>query len=198
MKLSGFVDKRQMSSNPIDFFFALTRGRNDTARADADAVANQSAMSRIQTTPDEDCSGSLNPALAMADQPGMIATSGRWMPGGGCKVQENTELRWGDPDAWRVKGPKQLWPRPFATTPNMGGGAPSEVDTESGLIHSMLQRSTKDTSTIMDKAIPNYFQPLIPIKQDEYSNPDNWVQDKWARGGDPTRLIQSKRIDSST
>jgi hypothetical protein len=186
-----------MSSNPIDFFYALTRGRNDTARADADAVANQSAMSRTQTTPDGDCSGALNPALAMADQPGMIPTSGFWMPGSGCKVQENTDLRWGDPDAWRVKGPKQLWARPFATTPNMGGGAPTEVDTESGLIHSMLQRSTKDNSTIMDKAIPNYYQPLIPFKQAEYSRPDNWILDQWTRGGDPTRLIQVKRVDTT-
>jgi hypothetical protein len=80
----------------------------------------------------------------------------------------------------------------------MGGGSPAEVDTESGLIHSMLQRSTKDNSTIMDKAIPNYYQPLIPVKQQEYSNPANWVQDKWARGGDPTRLIQLKRVDTTT
>jgi hypothetical protein len=187
-----------MSSNPIDFFYALTRGRNDTARADADAVANKSAMSRSQTTNDGGCTETLNPALAMADQPGMIPTSGFFMPGNGCKVDTNSELRWGDPDAWRVKGPKQLWVRPFATTPNMGGGAPAEVDTESGLIHSMLQRSTKDNSTIMDKAIPNYYQPLIPVKQQEYSNPDNWVQDKWARGGDPTRLIQVKRVDATT
>ena len=187
-----------MSSNPIDFFYALTRGRNDTARADADAVANKSAMSRSQTTNDGGCSETLNPALAMADQPGMIPTSGFFMPGNGCKVDTNSELRWGDPDAWRVKGPKQLWVRPFATTPNMGGGSPAEVDTESVLIHSMLQRSTKDSSTIMDKAIPNYYQPLIPVKQQEYSNPDNWVQDKWARGGDPTRLIQAKRVDTTT
>jgi hypothetical protein len=114
------------------------------------------------------------------------------MAGNGCKVDANSELRWGNPDAWRVKGPKQLWARPFATTPNMGGGSPNEVDTESGLIHSRLQRAPKENSTIMDKSIPNYFQPLIPVKQAEYSNPENWVQDKWARGGDPTRLIQDK------
>ena len=94
-----------MSSNPIDFFYALTRGKNDTARADADAVANQSAASRAQTMNDGGCSETLNPALAMADQPGMIATSGFFMPGNGCKVDTNSELRWGDPEAWRVKGP---------------------------------------------------------------------------------------------
>jgi hypothetical protein len=47
----------------------------------------------------------------------------------------------------------------------------------------------------MDKAIPNFYQPLITLKQSEYSNPTNWVED-WTRGGDATRLVQTKRISA--
>lgn len=127
----------------------------------------------------------------MAEQPGMIAMGGYGM-GGGCRVDENTQLRWGTPGAWRMKGPKQLWTRPFATTPNLGGGEPMAVDDESGLIQSAPPRNRKEASTIMDKTIPNFFQPLIEIKQSEHSNPSNWVEG-WTRGGDATRLVQTKR-----
>jgi len=175
-----------------DFFYAMTRGRTDPSRATQDDVANQSYQTRQVGSIENACSDTLSPAAAMADQPGMIAHGGFGQPGGGCAVDTNTDLRWGSPDAWRQKGPKQLWVRPFSTTPNLGGGAPEAVDAESGLIQSMLQRSRKEMSTIMDKTIPNYYQPLIPTKQAEYSNPNNWIYD-WTRGGEPTRLIQMKR-----
>jgi hypothetical protein len=48
----------------------------------------------------------------------------------------------------------------------------------------------------MDQAIPNFYQPLIDIKQSEYSNPNNWIYD-WTRGGDATRLVQTKRTNDS-
>jgi hypothetical protein len=45
----------------------------------------------------------------------------------------------------------------------------------------------------MDKAIPNFYQPLITLKKSEYSKPTNWIED-WTRGGDATRLVQTKRV----
>ena len=69
------------------------------------------------------------------------------------------------------------------------------VNDESGLIHSAPPRNTKEASTIMDKTIPNFYQPLIAIKKSEYSNPNNWVE-SWTRGGDATRLVQTKRVDA--
>jgi hypothetical protein len=48
----------------------------------------------------------------------------------------------------------------------------------------------------MDKAIPNFYQPLIGTKAAEYSNPYNWVEG-WTRGGDSTRLVQMKRVGDS-
>ena len=70
------------------------------------------------------------------------------------------------------------------------------MDDESHLIHSAMIRNRKEASTVMDTAIPNYYQPLIDIKQSEYSNPANWIYD-WTRGGDATRLVQKKRDDVS-
>ena len=57
-------------------------------------------------------------------------------------------------------------------------------------------RNRKEANSVMDQAIPNFFQPLIDIKQSEYSNPNNWIYD-WTRGGDATRLVQTKRTNDS-
>ena len=180
------------SKNVLDYFFAPTRIVSDKYDEAAKDVGNTSALTRQVGDVNAGCSASLNPAFAMADQPGMIATGGFGQPGMGCKVDENTELRWGIEGAHRQKGKHQLWSRPFATTPNLGGGEPQAVDDESNLIHSALIRNRKEANSIMDRTIPNYFQPLIPVKKAEYKNPDNWVE-SWTRGGDATRLVDTKR-----
>ena len=185
-----------MSNNALDYFFAPTRIRSDEYEEAARNVKNTSSLTRQTGSVSSGCSDTLNPAAAMADQPGMIASGGFGMPGTGCKVDENTELRWGIPGAWRQKGKHTLWSRPFATTPNLGGGDQTAVDDETGLIHSAIIRNRKEANTIMDKVIPNYYQPLIPIKKAEYSNPSNWVEG-WTRGGDATRSIIQKRVDEN-
>jgi hypothetical protein len=68
------------------------------------------------------------------------------------------------------------------------------VQDETGLIFSAPPRNRKEASTIMDKAIPNFYQPLIGLKSSEYSNPHNWVE-SWTRGGDATRLVQTQRVE---
>ena len=178
------------TTNSLDFFYAPTRIASDKYEEEAKQFSGQSALTRQTASLTAGCSSTLNPAVAMADQPGMIAMGG--YGSAGCKVDENTELRWGNPGAWRNKGKHQLWARPFATTPNMGGGDPAVVDDESGLIHSMLVRNRKEVNTFMDKAIPNFYDPLIPQKQAEYSNPSNWVE-SWTRGGDASRLLDTQR-----
>lgn len=185
----------QYSQNSTDWFFAPTRIKADKYQEDVNAIANQNGLTRQTLSLSSGCSDTLNPAAAMADQPGMIARGGFGQPGTGCKVDQNTELLWGMEGAHRQKGPKQLWARPFATTPNLGGGEPQAVDDESGLIRSAPPRNRKEASTIMDKTIPNFFQPLIGIKASEYANPTNWVE-SWTRGGDATRLVQTKRMDA--
>jgi len=175
----------------MDWFYAPTRIVSDKYNEEAKTFANNSALTRQTSSTTAGCSDTLNPASAMADQVGMIPTGG-YGSAGGCKVDENTELRWGVPGAWRHKGRNTLWARPFATTPNMGGGDPSKVNDETSLIFSAPPRNRKEASTIMDKAIPNFFDPLIPLKSSEFSNSQNWIYE-WTRGGDATRLIQTKR-----
>jgi hypothetical protein len=182
------------TTNTTDWFFAPTRIKSDNYEASAQSFKDTSGISRQTLDVQAGCSSTRNPAVAMSEQVGMIASGGYGQPGMGCKVDENTSLRWGVPGAWRTKGQKQLWARPFATTPNLGGGEPTAVDDESNLIHSAMIRNRKESNSIMDKAIPNYYDPLIPIKASEYSNPSNWIEG-WTRGGDATRLVQSKRVD---
>jgi hypothetical protein len=45
----------------------------------------------------------------------------------------------------------------------------------------------------MDKMIPNFYQPLITYKADDYKNVNHWVE-QWTRGGDATRLVTQKRL----
>lgn len=190
----GVISEHQYkmsTTNTLDWFFAPTRIKSDKYEEEAKSFGNNSTLTRQTLSLSSGCSDTLNPASAMADQPGMIAKGGFGQPGTGCKVDQNTDLLWGIEGAHRQKGPKQLWSRPFATTPFLGGGEPQSVDSETNLLQSAPPRNRKEASTIMDKAIPNYFQPLIGIKASEYSNPTNWVE-SWTRGGDSTRLVQTK------
>jgi hypothetical protein len=175
----------------MDYFFANTRDGSTPAKEfRASGVSLTEQASRFASG----CSSTLNPAVAMAEQPGMIAQAGHGMEGGGCTVDLNTDLRWGIEGSHREKGKKQMWARPFATTPNLGGGDQEAVDTESSLIHSATIRNRKEVNTIMDRTIPHFFQPLLDIKQQEYKNTNNWVEG-WTRGGDSARLIKTKRND---
>jgi hypothetical protein len=180
------------TTNTYDWFFAPTRLKADSYQEDTREFANKSAQSRLTTDVGSSCSDTLNPAAAMAEQPGMIAMGG-FGHAGGCKIDEHTQLRWGMEGAHRQKGPKQMWARPFATTPYLGGGEPTAVDDESGLIRSAPPRGRKEATTIMDKAIPNYYQPLLSSKLEDYKNANNWIE-QWTRGGDATRLIPQKRV----
>lgn len=182
-----------MNTTSYDWFFAPTRTKVDAYQTDTSEFANKSVASRQTLSVGAGCSDTLNPAVAMADQPGMIAVGGYGQPGSGCKVDENTKLRWGIEGAHRQKGPKQQWARPFATTPYLGGGEPQAVDDESGLIRSAPPRGKKEATTIMDRAIPNYYQPLLASKQSAYSDVNHWIE-QWTRGGDPTRFVQQKRV----
>ena len=115
---------------------------------------------------------------------------------GGCDADLYSRIILGDPNTQRVKGPQQTFARPWASTPFMANGAPTEdKDTESKLIQSMPVRSRKECSTVSDKFFSNQFDPLIPAVRDEIKNVNNWVHSDWTRGGDPTRLIRQKAVN---
>jgi hypothetical protein len=182
---------KMTTTNTLDWFYAPTRIVSDKYSEEAKTFENNSGLTRQTASLTAGCSETLNPAAAIADQVGLIPR-GAFGTALGCKIDEHTELRWGTPGAWRHKGPHQLWARPFATTPALGKGDPGKVGDETSLIFSAPPRNRKEASTIMDKAIPNFFDPLIPQKQEEHSNPQNWIYD-WTRGGDATRLVQTQR-----
>ena len=74
------------STNSVDWFNAPTRIRSDEYDTAAKTVGNTSTLTRQTTGMGSACSDTLNPASAMADQPGMIAMGGFGQPGGGCAV----------------------------------------------------------------------------------------------------------------
>jgi hypothetical protein len=45
----------------------------------------------------------------------------------------------------------------------------------------------------MDRAIPNYYQPLLADKKAAYNDSNHWIE-QWTRGGDATRMVQMKRV----
>ena len=64
------------STNSTEWYNAPTRIRSDEYDTAAKNVGNTSVLTRQTTGMESACSDTLNPASAMADQPGMIARGG--------------------------------------------------------------------------------------------------------------------------
>jgi hypothetical protein len=114
-------------------------------------------------------------------------------PEGGCKVDTQTSLLWGDPATVRLKGPKQLFERPFATTPFLGGGDPDAVKDENRVKYGYSNANRKSVQTVMDKQWP-VFTPLIPEKEADIPE-SNYFVEPFLRGGFSSRLVPKTRID---
>ena len=113
-------------------------------------------------------------------------------PESGCAIDKHSELLWGDPASIRFKGPKQLFQRPWATTPFMGNGDPDVVPEESKLIFGHSTANRKSIQTISDKQFP-VFEPLIAEKESDI--PDhNYFVEPFLRGGFASRLVPKTRI----
>jgi hypothetical protein len=141
------------------------------------------------------CGGS-SAFQAAAEYVGLIPRAGFGnSAGGGCEIDKHTELLWGDPATARYKGPKQLFQRPWATTPFMGGGDPDSVPDESKLIFGHSTANRKSINTVTDKQFP-YFAPLLSEKIDDYSEYKHAVG-PFDRGGIPTRTSNKTRVKLS-
>jgi len=192
------TDQEPQTSNPMQWFYAPTRGKNDSVQRDYDARDNKAQQSYYLSTarpPPEPCQD-FNPVADFASSFVTMNYTGNFgnTAAGGCDIDLYSRLALGDPGTQRLKGHQQTFARPWATTPNMGGGAPSySKDTESQLIQSMPVRTRKECSTVTDKFFPQQFDPLIPEVQAEMREVNNFVQ-SWARGGDPTRLVRQKAV----
>ena len=74
------------TTNTYDWFFAPTRIKADKYQEDTSAFADNTLKSRQAVSLTAGCSDTLNPAAAMADQPGMIAMCGFGQPVYVCKL----------------------------------------------------------------------------------------------------------------
>jgi len=114
-------------------------------------------------------------------------------PEGGCSVDTQTALMWGDPATVKFKGPKQVFQRPFPTTPFLGMGDLESIPEQNKLIYGYSTPNRKSIQTVMDKQWP-VFQPLIPEKEADIPE-SNFFVEPFLRGGFSSRLVPKVRID---
>jgi hypothetical protein len=114
-------------------------------------------------------------------------------PEGGCAIDTHSALLWGDPAALRFKGPKQLFQRPFPTTPFLGMGDPDAVPAENRVKYGYSTANRKSIQTTSDKQWP-VFIPLIQEKQEDIYESNHFIE-KFLRGGLASRNIPKVRLD---
>lgn len=114
-------------------------------------------------------------------------------PEGGCAIDLQSELLFGDPTTARLKGPKQIFPRPFSTTPYMSGGNPDAVDDESRVTFGHSTANRKSIQTVTDKQFP-VFEPLIQERVDDIPE-SNYFVEPFLRGGYSARNVPRVRVD---
>ena len=108
-----------------------------------------------------------------------------------CNINNSSKLRVGE----TRKNPKcktQLFHRPYLTVPYMGRGSGNSV-VETQLQPGEDTFSKKQCNVLAGVNIKNYFTPLVKNLEDNIQNPDYLIQenadDKWVRGGIPSRQI---------
>ena len=194
------TDSEPQTSNPLSWFNSPTRPKADVQQMKYDAMDNAAQQGYYLSTARPAPAPCQDP-MATGDFASQYVTmnfTGNYgnTAAGGCDADLYSRIILGDPNTQRVKGPQQTFARPWASTPFMANGAPTEdKDIESKLIQSMPVRSRKECSTVSDKFFSNQFDPLIPAVRDEIKNVNNWVHSDWTRGGDPTRLIRQKAVN---
>jgi hypothetical protein len=177
----------------LPFFHALSRNPEDQGGNAGGARRNLDA-SYYMNSPSS-CGGS-SAFQAASEYVGLIPKGGYGnSPEGGCAIDKQSDLLWGDPATVKYKGPKQLFQRPWATTPFMGGGDPDAVPDESKLIFGHSTANRKSIQTVTDKQFP-VFEPLIPEKVADIPD-NNYFVEPFLRGGFASRLVSKSRIHLS-
>jgi hypothetical protein len=105
----------------------------------------------------------------VAGNPGMIPKGNFGnSPEGGCGIDTSNDLLFGAPGTARQKGPKQVFPRPWATTPFLGMGTIEGIEDQNKVVYGHSTANRKSISTVTDKQFP-VFTPLLPELTDDYS-----------------------------
>jgi hypothetical protein len=131
----------------------------------------------------------------VASNPGLVPKGSYGNTPGDCAIDKQSELLFGMPGTSRVKGTKQIFQRPFATTPNLGRGSLDGTDTETHLLHGHATANRKSINTVTDKQFP-VFEPLMDEKQEDFTEYTHAVG-PFDRGGVPTRMSNKTRVKLS-
>ena len=130
----------------------------------------------------------------VAGAPGMIPRGNFGnSPEGGCAIDLQSDLLFGAPGTARMKGPKQTFPRPFATTPFLAMGSVEDIDDQSRVMFGHSTANRKSIQTVTDKQFP-VFEPLIQERADDIPD-NNYFVEPFLRGGMASRLIPRNRVD---
>jgi hypothetical protein len=116
-------------------------------------------------------------------------------PEGGCAIDLQSQLLWGDSGTVRMKGPQQLFARPYATTPYLGGGSIENIPDQSKVMYGHSTANRKSIQTVTDKQFP-VFEPLIAERAADIPE-HNYFVEPFLRGGQASRLIPRIRVDTT-
>lgn len=175
-----------MSNRGLPFFYSNSR-QGEAAR-DVARVSNDNAEFQSHTR------GSCGNIGFSADAPGMIPQGNFGnSPEGGCGIDLQSELLFGDPGTVRMKGPKQIFPRPFATTPFLGLGSIEGIPDQNKVVFGHSTANRKSIQTVTDKQFP-VFEPLLPEKEADIAE-NNYFVEPFLRGGLAARLVPHNRVD---
>lgn len=133
----------------------------------------------------------------VAANPGMIPKGNFGnSPEGGCGIDVSNDLLFGAPGTARQKGPKQVFARPWATTPFLGLGTIEGIDDQNKVVYGHSTANRKSIQTVTDKQFP-VFAPLLPELESDYTEySQNVASFLPGRGrGYATTLEKKNRVD---
>lgn len=166
----------------MSYFYANTRG------------AYASTQPSVPSTQQQSGCGGTSIFQSSAQHVGIVPRGNMGnAPESGCAVDTQTSLLWGLPGTTREKGPQQVFPRPYATTPFMGLGSVEDVPVESNVKFGHSTANRKSIQTVTDTQFP-VFEPLIQSKADDIPA-NNYFVEPFLRGGLASRLITRQRVD---
>ena len=165
----------------MSYFYASTR------------IGNPSQTSVPATLPQSGCGGA-SIFDAAASYIGIVPKGNIGnQPEEGCAVDTQSSLLWGDAGTTRVKGPNQVFPRPFATTPFLAGGTITEIDNQSKVLFGHSTANRKSIQGVADTQFP-VFEPLLPSRVSDIPE-HNYFVEPFLRGGLASRLVPHTRVD---
>jgi hypothetical protein len=176
-----------LASSPFD---QVTRIGDDSCGLSQRNVQNVKAGNYMLSNFRGDECGMKKPLELATSQPNVFLGGGHHVGPGGCNIDENSKVLFGDFPP-KPKCRISLLQRPFATVPFLGRGESNPL-LESQMQQGDMVSNKKSISTVTEQNFGPYRNyPLLPEISATISNPANLVEevadDGWMRGGLPSR-----------